>query len=247
MMLPSWFRAVRSGWAAASGRFLIAWNQLFLIQYSLSNKTRSSAMPCSCSFLSLYLSVPYLSPMLSSYSPHLYSVFHGLATSQWLLHIKQPILFLMNRGMNERKGEVTDLGKSVSGMGMVTIVERVEYEETKQSNSWRGWDHEEDKWKCGPSRSNIIGFLIIYWENTACHVSKQRMSQLSATAATLMVSPEGTREGNSICHLAAIRQLSKGCSSRKLRLWKYKILAPDIWGAYQRNDFIEPRLLCLPM
>lgn len=41
----------------------------------------------------------------------------------------------MNRGMNERKGEVTDLGKSVSGMGMVTIVERVEYEETKQSNS----------------------------------------------------------------------------------------------------------------
>ena len=34
---------------------------------------------------------------------------------------------------------------------------------------------------------------------------------------------------------------------RKLRVWKHRILAPDSWGAYQRNDFSEPRLLHLPI
>ena len=34
---------------------------------------------------------------------------------------------------------------------------------------------------------------------------------------------------------------------RKLRMWKHRILAPKSWGAYQRNDFSEPRLLHLPM
>ena len=28
--------------------------------------------------------------------------------------------------------------------------------------------------------------------------------------------------------------------------WKFRIVAPDGWDAYQRNDFGEPRLLCLP-
>ena len=32
---------------------------------------------------------------------------------------------------------------------------------------------------------------------------------------------------------------------RKLRMWKPRILAPDSWGAYQRNDFSEPRFLHL--
>ena len=30
-------------------------------------------------------------------------------------------------------------------------------------------------------------------------------------------------------------------------MWKHRILAPDSWGAYQRNDFSEPRLLHLPI
>ena len=34
---------------------------------------------------------------------------------------------------------------------------------------------------------------------------------------------------------------------RKLRMWKHRILAPDSWGADQRNDFSEPRLLYLPI
>ena len=35
---------------------------------------------------------------------------------------------------------------------------------------------------------------------------------------------------------------------RKLRMWrKHKILTPDRWCAYQRNDFRDPRLLHLPI
>ena len=29
--------------------------------------------------------------------------------------------------------------------------------------------------------------------------------------------------------------------------WKFRIVAPDDWDAYRRNDFGEPRLLCLPI
>ena len=34
---------------------------------------------------------------------------------------------------------------------------------------------------------------------------------------------------------------------RTLGMWKHRILASDNWGAYQRNDFSEPRLLHLPI
>ena len=34
---------------------------------------------------------------------------------------------------------------------------------------------------------------------------------------------------------------------RKLRMWKYRILAPDSWGTYQRNDFSEPGFLHIPI
>lgn len=34
-------------------------------------------------------------------------------------------------------------------MGVVNMVERLGYEETKQSNDGKGW--EKDKWKCDPS------------------------------------------------------------------------------------------------
>ena len=34
---------------------------------------------------------------------------------------------------------------------------------------------------------------------------------------------------------------------RKLRMWKHKVLAPESWGAYQRNDFSKSRLLHLPI
>ena len=41
--------------------------------------------------------------------------------------------------------------------------------------------------------------------NIACHISKQRMSESSAVAATSQGSPEGTQEDKNTCHLAAIR------------------------------------------
>ena len=34
---------------------------------------------------------------------------------------------------------------------------------------------------------------------------------------------------------------------QRLRMRKHRILVPDSWGAYQRNDFSEPRLLHLPI
>ena len=37
------------------------------------------------------------------------------------------------------------------------------------------------------------------------------------------------------------------CTLRRLRMRKHRILAPDSWGAHQRNDFSEPRLLHLPI
>ena len=36
-------------------------------------------------------------------------------------------------------------------------------------------------------------------------------------------------------------------SPRELSMWKNRILAPDSWDTYKRNDFSEPRLLHLPI
>ena len=57
--------------------------------------------------------------------------------------------------------------------------------------------------------------------------------------ALLTLSAKGTQDGNKDCPPSSRRQ---DCSLRKLR-----ILAPESWGAYQRNDFSEPRLLHLPI
>ena len=37
------------------------------------------------------------------------------------------------------------------------------------------------------------------------------------------------------------------CTLRRLRMKKHRILSPESWGAHQRNDFSEPRLLHLPI
>ena len=63
-------------------------------------------------------------------------------------------------------------------------------------------------------------------KNIACHISKQRMWQPSSH------------------HITAA---PRGRALRRLRMRKHRILAPDSWGAYQRNDFSEPRLLHLPI
>ena len=62
----------------------------------------------------------------------------------------------------------------------------------------------------------------------------------------------GEPSGHSGRRIPAIEQ-PQDCSHslwwalRKLRTWKYRILAPGSWGADQRNDFSEPRLLHLPI
>ena len=57
------------------------------------------------------------------------------------------------------------------------------------------------------------------------------------------------RAENNICQLASSRlqPFPKEGALRKHRMWKHRILIPDSWGAYQRNDFSEPRLLRLPI
>ena len=56
------------------------------------------------------------------------------------------------------------------------------------------------------------------------------------------------RRKKNTCHLVAIRfQPLPTASAEELRVWKHRILAPDGWGAYQGNNFSEPRLLHLPI
>ena len=56
------------------------------------------------------------------------------------------------------------------------------------------------------------------------------------------------RAENNICQLASSRlqPFPKEGALRKHRMWKHRILIPDSWGAYQRNDFSEPRPLHVP-
>ena len=59
------------------------------------------------------------------------------------------------------------------------------------------------------------------------------------------------RKEKNICHLAAIKLLSLPKMSpeetQDVKKKQNRKLAPDSWGAYQRNDVIEPRLLHLPI
>ena len=48
-------------------------------------------------------------------------------------------------------------------------------------------------------------------------------------------------------HQAITLQPPRWCTLRRLRMRKHRILALDSQGAYQRNDFNEPRLLHLPI
>ena len=62
--------------------------------------------------------------------------------------------------------------------------------------------------------------------------------------------PQGSsrRKGKNTCCLAAARlQPLPRWAPRKLRVWTHRILAPDSWDVYQRNDFSESRLLHLPI
>ena len=76
-----------------------------------------------------------------------------------------------------------------------------------------------------------------------------RMSQSQWLQSPQKVSwwaPRELRKTNT-CHLVAIRlQPLRMASAEELaRVWKHRILGPDRQGAYQGNNFSEPRLLHL--
>ena len=55
------------------------------------------------------------------------------------------------------------------------------------------------------------------------------------------------RKEKNTCHQAALRlQPLPAVSPRGLQMWKHGMLVPESWGAYQMNDFSEPRLLHIP-
>ena len=88
-------------------------------------------------------------------------------------------------------------------------------------------------------------------KNIACHISKQRMLQPSShhISVTLAVSPEGTEDRNRLPAIksAASAATPQRCALRELGMRSHRTPAPGGWGAHQRNDFSEPRLLHLPI
>ena len=87
-------------------------------------------------------------------------------------------------------------------------------------------------------------FLDVQW-NTACSISKQRMSQSSGTAVTAAGEPWGSsgRKEHLSCSAIGL-QPRPTVGLRKLRMRK---LAPESPGTQQRNAFSEPGLLHLPI
>ena len=125
------------------------------------------------------------------------------------------------------------------------------------------WGREEAERKVGSlllhiSHSKVVFCLLFYilnkrtmWmKNIVCHISKQRILQPSNhnITATLMVSFEGIQDGGSMLppplEVSHCRHQQE-FTLRKLRMGKHTIVVPDSWGAYQRNDFSEPRVLHL--
>ena len=90
----------------------------------------------------------------------------------------------------------------------------------------------------------------LLWANISCHISKQGCHShqwLLPSNVSWWALRELRKEKNT-CHLAVIRPqplLMMSPEERKLRKWKHRKPAPYSQGAYQRNDFSEPRLLHL--
>ena len=62
------------------------------------------------------------------------------------------------------------------------------------------------------------------------------------------VSPEGTQDRGKICPPSSSQLLQPPPTMHpeETQDEKHRILAPDSWGAYQRNDFSEPRICIFP-
>ena len=93
------------------------------------------------------------------------------------------------------------------------------------------------------------GYLHINEKNMARHISTQKMLQPWSHCSRSHGEPwgnSGWRQTGRLLPSSVTAATLQWCTLRRLRVGKNRILAPDSWGAYQRNDFSEPWLLYLP-
>ena len=113
----------------------------------------------------------------------------------------------------------------------------------KDPHSGKDW-RQEGK---GTTEGEIVGWH--HWLNG--HEFEQALGVGDGQGGLVCCSPWGCKESD----MTELNWTEKpsDCSHslwwalRKLWMWKHRILAPNHWGAYQRNDFSEPRLLQLPI
>ena len=87
------------------------------------------------------------------------------------------------------------------------------------------------------------GIFPVVSINNGCHSHQQLYPQLMVSWWAL----RKLRKEKNTCHPAALRlQPLPAVSPRSLQMWKHGMLVPESWGAYQMNDFSEPRLLHIP-
>ena len=100
--------------------------------------------------------------------------------------------------------------------------------------------------------NSVVSCLNKLVFSSPCFESRNSSSDLFVphTMTALMVSPEGTQDGDRIPphpsggHLAVSL---RWCTLRRLRMRKHRILVPESRGACQRNNFSEPKLLYISM
>ena len=85
----------------------------------------------------------------------------------------------------------------------------------------------------------------LWVHRTACHISNKGCCGHEATTSQLTVSPRDTGV-ESGCPASSSEPAPVSGTPRGDSGGEGRILAPDSWGAHQRNDFSEPRLLYFP-
>ena len=90
------------------------------------------------------------------------------------------------------------------------------------------------------SKSPTLNF-ILWIKNVACHVSKKEMRQLSIYYSQPDGEPWGNPERRQKDCQKPSPTATQRCTLRGLWLGQNRILAPDSWGTYQKNNFKEPK------
>ena len=85
--------------------------------------------------------------------------------------------------------------------------------------------------------------LVVRNENVSCHINKQEMSQPKAISSLQMWMWASQSMIQQMMPPASWLLRSWGNARSKVN--KETGLAPDSWGAYERNEFSEPRFLHL--